>query len=220
MLSMSGMGQTGPWKDSVAFSHYSSIARWAYVSHLLFRRFSAWRGLCLCRCCRRPLWCHGYFGGAGAQDRPGAGQYIELSEYEAVCSMIGPALLNSECESGRILPTGNRSPHMPASPYGCYKCAGNDRWCVISVFEEIEWHALCRVSGHPEWAADERFSSLEMRKQHAEDLDRLLQAWTSRTEAEEVMQLLQSAGVPAGLFRTRKILQRIPNCERTGFSST
>jgi hypothetical protein len=38
----------------------------------------------------------------------------------------------------------NRSPDLPAAPYGCYRCAGHDRWCVIAIFDEHQWQALRR----------------------------------------------------------------------------
>jgi crotonobetainyl-CoA:carnitine CoA-transferase CaiB-like acyl-CoA transferase len=217
MLSMSGMGQTGPWKDCIAFG--PTVQSLGGLTYLTSYSEDSPVGLGYAHA-------DGIAGLYGAvailaalerRDRTGCGQHIDLSEYEAVCTTIGPALLASSVNPNQILPKGNRASHVPASPYGCYRCLGKDRWCVIAVFDEIEWHALCRVSGHPEWAADERFSNLEMRKQHAEDLDRLLQAWTSRTAAEEVMQLLQSAGVPAGVVQNAEDLAKDPQLRANGF---
>jgi len=217
MLSMSGMGQTGPWKNGVAFG--PTVQSLGGLTYLTSYSEDSPVGLGY-------AYADGIAGLYGAvailaalerRDRTGSGQYIDLSEYEAVCTTIGPALLDSSVNPNQILPKGNRASHIPASPYSCYKCLGKDRWCVIAVFDEIEWHALCRVSGHPEWADDERFHNLEMRKQHGEELDRLLQAWTSRTKAEEVMQLLQSAGVPAGVVQNAEDLAKDPQLRANGF---
>ena len=43
-----------------------------------------------------------------------------------------------------------------------------------------------------------RFSTLSKRQDHSEELDERLDKWTSKHTAEEVVALLQAAGVPAG----------------------
>lgn len=129
--------------------------------------------------------------------RTGRGQHIDLAQYEAGLQFVTPALLDYEV-NGRIMTRmGNRSPH--AAPHGAYPCRGEDRWCVIAVRNEEEWQALCRATGHPEWAEDARFESLAARKAHEEVLDALVGAWTAARVPEEVMQTLQAAGVPAGV---------------------
>ena len=144
MLSMSGMGQTGPWKDSVAFGPtVQSLGGLTYLTSYS-EDSPVGVGYAYADVVAGLYGVMAILAALGRRDRTGAGQYIDLSEYEAVCSMIGPALLDSSANPGRILPTGNRSPHMPASPYGCYKCVGNDRWCVIAVFDEIEWRRSVR----------------------------------------------------------------------------
>lgn len=217
MLSMSGMGQTGPWKNGIAFG--PTVQSLGGLTYLTSYSEDSPVGLGY-------AYADGIAGLYGAvailaalerRDRTGSGQYIDLSEYEAVCTTIGPALLDSSVNPNQILPKGNRASHIPSSPYSCYKCLGKDRWCVIAVFDEIEWHALCRVSGHPEWATDKRFSTLEMRKEHAEELDILVRGWTSKTEAEEVMDLLQSAGVPAGVVQSAEDLAKDPHLRSNAF---
>ena len=129
--------------------------------------------------------------------RTGEGQHIDLSQYESGLQFIAPALLEYEL-TGR-LPTraGNRS--ADAAPHGAYPCRGEDRWCVIAVGSEEEWRAFCGAAGRPEWAADERFASLDARKTHEDALDALVGAWTSRHGAREIMERLQAAGVRAGV---------------------
>jgi crotonobetainyl-CoA:carnitine CoA-transferase CaiB-like acyl-CoA transferase len=131
------------------------------------------------------------------RQRTGRGQYIDLSQYEAGLQFIAPALLDYEVNTRVMTRMGNRSPH--AAPHGAYPCRGEDRWCVITVDTEDEWRALCRASGHPEWAADARFGSLDARKAHEDELDALLGAWTRHRTPHEVMDVLQAAQVPAGI---------------------
>jgi crotonobetainyl-CoA:carnitine CoA-transferase CaiB-like acyl-CoA transferase len=123
---------------------------------------------------------------------------------------MGPVLLDSSVHEKEVLPQGNQSDYIGAAPYGCYKCAGKDRWCVIAVFNEEEWQSLCKVLGEPDWTKEEEFSTLLKRKENAEELDELLAQWTFQHTPEEVVNLLQEAGVPAGVVQNAEDLSRDP----------
>jgi crotonobetainyl-CoA:carnitine CoA-transferase CaiB-like acyl-CoA transferase len=55
--------------------------------------------------------------------------------------------------------------------------------------------------GDPPWCGDPRFSTLASRVVNADDLDRLVEDWTSGLERYEAMEMLQAAGVPAGVVQ-------------------
>jgi benzylsuccinate CoA-transferase BbsF subunit len=136
--------------------------------------------------------------------RTGKGQHIDLSQYQAMVSVLGPTLMDYMV-NGRVQSrTGGRSP--AAAPHGVYRCQGDDRWCVIAVYTDQEWAALCRVMGHPAWAQETRFSMLTGRLQHVEELDRQLGEWTAQQTPEAVMHLLQEAGVAAGVVQNAQDL--------------
>jgi crotonobetainyl-CoA:carnitine CoA-transferase CaiB-like acyl-CoA transferase len=104
---------------------------------------------------------------------------------------------------------GNR--HGYAVPHNVYSCRGEDRWCAIGVFTEEEWQSLVKVMGDPAWVDDPRFATLEARKENEEELDRLIGEWTIEHPAEEVMNLLQAAGVAAGVLENGEdMLERDP----------
>jgi crotonobetainyl-CoA:carnitine CoA-transferase CaiB-like acyl-CoA transferase len=56
-----------------------------------------------------------------------------------------------------------------------------------------------------------------MRKEHAEELDEMIEQWTSNLPAEWVMQLLQKAGVPAGVVQNAQDLANDPQLQARGF---
>lgn len=216
MIALSGMGQTGPWKDFVAFAPtVQSLGGLTYLTS--FDRDSP----------SGPGYSYadmisGIYGALAVlaaleyRDRTDQGQYIDLSEYEAICSSIGPMLMDISANHGNIPPSGNRSDHMEAAPYGCYRCLGRERWCVIAVFNEPEWKALCDVLGHPEWAGEERFSSISRRRSHAKKLDELLAEWTSQRTGEEVFDLLQKACIPVGIVQNAEDLAKDPHLHERG----
>lgn len=217
MLSMSGTGQSGPWKDFVAYgptlqslggltflTSYSPDAPmgfgYAYADMIagLFGTISILAAL-------------------QHRDRCGEGQYIDLSEYEAVCAAIGPALIDAGFNHHQIIPTENHTPHRPAAPYGCYKCAGEDRWCIIAVFTENEWQSLREVIGNPVWSEADKFSSMADRMNHKEILDRRISEWTACWTAENVVNRLQQAGVAAGVVQNAADLVNDPHLAANAF---
>ncbi len=142
------------------------------------------------------------------RQKTGKGQYIDLAQSEAGLQFLIPPLLDYAA-NGRVLSRdGNR--HPAAAPHGAYRCQGEDRWCAIAVFTEEEWLALCRVMGHPAWAGDPRFATLADRKKNEDELNGLVEQWTVNRTAEEVMTLLQEAGVSAGMLEKAEDLHRDP----------
>jgi benzylsuccinate CoA-transferase BbsF subunit len=129
--------------------------------------------------------------------RTGRGTHIDLAQYETGLQFIAPALLDYEVNGRVMTRAGNRSPH--AAPHGAYPCRGEDRWCVVAVWREDDWRALCAAAGRPEWAEDPRFATLAARKAHEDELDALLAAWTAARSPEDVMETLQAAGVQAAI---------------------
>ena len=211
MASVSGMGQTGPWRDFVAFGPtLQALSSLTYLTS-----FSEEAPVGLGYAHADPIaGLYATFVILAAleyRDRTGQGQYIDLSEYEAMCTFMGPALLNATANHEEFKPQGNRPDYIQAAPYGCYKCAGTDRWCVIAVFDESEWNALCHTVGNPAWAKDDRFSSLATRMKNGKELDEFLAQWTARHTPKEIVHLLQGAGVPSGVVQNAEDLANDPH---------
>ncbi|HZP56126.1 MAG TPA: CoA transferase [Dehalococcoidia bacterium] len=195
MISLSGYGQYGPMRDFGAYgmglepaSGISSITGYPggppYRSGLSFT--DPYSG----------------FVGAGAvltalayRRRTGKGQYIDLSEQEAAIPVMGAALLEYQMNQRIPERAGDRSPY--AAPQGCYRCAGSDRWAVVSVTSDAEFARMAEAMGHPEWAQDARFATAAARRQHADALDALIGEWTAPRAPYDVMHALQGAGVKA-----------------------
>jgi len=137
--------------------------------------------------------------------RTGEGQHIDVSQLEPATALSGAilldALVNHRPARRDGFPTGNRRHNPPASPSGAYRAAGDDRWIVISCRTEEQWRALAKVMGDPPWCSDPRFGSLESRVANADDLDLQIEQWTSGLERYEAMEILQQAGVPAGVVQ-------------------
>ena len=209
MLSMSAAGRTGPGKDWLGFGPtLHALSGFTYLTS-----FSEQDPLGLGVPYGDVI--SGLYGALATvaaleyRARTGQGQHIDLSEYEALCTLLGPSLADSSVTRQPGRPQGNGPGEVPAGPHGCYPCRGKDRWCVIAVFNEEEWAALCRVMGDPAWT--EGFSTLAKRKEQATELDSRIGEWTAQHSPEEVVAMLQSARVPAGVVQNAEDLFQDPH---------
>jgi benzylsuccinate CoA-transferase BbsF subunit len=145
---------------------------------------------------------HGLFAVTCALDhrrRTGRGQYIDLAQYETTVAAVGDVMMERLANGTEPPRRGNRSTRY--APHGCYRCAGDDRWCAIAVRDEAEWGRFCDAAGEPGWRDDPRFADRGARLANAGALDASIERWTSTREDRAVMTLLQHAGVAAGVVQ-------------------
>ena len=217
MLSMSGMGQTGPWKDFVAYGPtVQSLGGLTYLTSYA-RDAPMGFGYAYADMVSGLYGAISILAALEQRDRTGLGQNIDLSEYEAACTTIGPALMDASVNLNEIVPMGNNDEHLPAAPYGCYKCLGKDRWCVVAVSTEDEWQAFCDVLGNPAWSEHNRFSSLPNRKKYRQELDLHIGEWMAKQTAQSTADRLQQSGVPAGVVQNARDLAHDPQLLASGF---
>ena len=152
----------------------------------------------------------------------GLGQFVDLSQFEALVSLIGPALLDISV-NGRVQSSpGYNSEEMPAAPHGVYRCRplgdDDDRWLAISVRTQPEWERFIAAIGSPGWTHNPEFRTLFMRMRKREQLDTHIGSWAIMQTAEHAMELLQGAGVAAGLVsNAADICTRDPQLQARSF---
>ncbi|MFC1901770.1 CaiB/BaiF CoA transferase family protein [Chloroflexota bacterium] len=212
MLSMSAMGQTGPWRDYVgfgptvqAFSGLTYLTAFpgkpplgvgfSYADHVA----GLYASLAL-------------LGALEYRRRTGEGQYIDVSQVETMTSLLGGAVFNNGSEAAAA---GNGS--SLAAPHNVYRCRGDDRWCAVAVFTEGQWQGFKKALGEPPWCEDEKFATLSGRLDNREELDKFIGKWMKEHTAEEVMARLQKNGVAAGVVQSAADLAADPQLKARGF---
>jgi len=140
--------------------------------------------------------------------RTGKGVYIDQSQVEAGAYFLGPAAMDYLANGTIVKRQGNRDPDM--APHGVFPCQGVERWVAIAVTDQGGWERFCGVLDKREWLGDERYATLAARKANEEELEKLISQWTGRRTPEEVMDLLQSAGVPSGVVANGRDLLNDP----------
>ena len=157
------------------------------------------------------------------RNKTGKGQLIEMPQVESVVNVLGTAVPNYLANGEVETRSGNRS--RIASPHGAFRCQDDptsvnseDRWVAIACRTEEQWRALCDAFGHPEAASDARFTTLDARKANEDALEELVGSWTRDRRAEDIMELLQSRGVPAGVVQnSQDLLDRDPHMKARGY---
>lgn len=147
--------------------------------------------------------------------RTGKGQYLDLSQHEASVHFLAPLILDYTTNQRQPQNIGNRLSY--AAPHGIYRCRGDDRWCAIAVFTDEEWKSFCKVIGNPAWTRDPKFATLMGRIRNVDELDRLVEEWTINFTAEEVMTLMQEAGVGAGIAANAEDVTKDPQMKHYHF---
>ena len=205
LVSMAGVGQSGPWRDAVTFA--DTLAAMSGLSSETRDPGGNPQGLTFglgdmiaanaAVLATLDLLCQG------------AGGHIDLSQLEAMAATMGPALTEAaltEAAPGpdtRTPDHPNRSPR--AVPHGVYPAAGNDRWVAIAVQDQAQWRALTSLVELP-GAGDPLFLDLATRKAHEEQIDAALAAWTAEQDAAALAARLQASGIAAAVVATGRDL--------------
>lgn len=149
------------------------------------------------------------------RQRGGGGQWIDLSETETCCWSIGEYF--ADCSGRGAAPEmlGNR--HPVHAPQGCYPCAGEDRWITICAADDRQWQALAACIDAPQWAEEPRFADAAERRQHHDEIDARIAAWTQARDPMTAMQQLQTAGVAAGVVMNAADLASDPHLSARGW---
>jgi len=204
MLSMSVMGQTGPWRDYSGFA--PAVHAFSGITHLTSGSDGKPVGLGFSY--------SDHIAGLYAslallsalehKKKTGEGQYIDLSQVEAMSSLLGSDILKYGISRGKTKKTGNSS--SVAAPDNVYQCCGTDRWCAINVNSDEEWGKFKDALNNPPWADDEKFETMAGRLKNSDELDNLVESWTKQQDAEKVMTILQEEGIAAGIVQNAEDL--------------
>ena len=113
-----------------------------------------------------------------ARRRSGRGAEIATSQAETILMQIGTLLVQEALRPGSAQATGNAG--VGAAPWGVYRCAGDDEWCVVTVRDDEDWHRLRTALGDPAWAAGEELATATGRIALRAEIDQHLAAWIRR----------------------------------------
>ena len=192
--SISGFGQTGPYRDRGGFD---LIAQG--MSGLMSITGDE-EGPPL----RVPLpisdICGGMFATIGilaslaARERTGQGQWVDTSLLETPIAL-------SVYEAAQYFATGEVPQrlgpgHRTSAPYQAFRT--KDGWITVGGAAQHFWPRLCRVIGLEHLADDSRFATNADRVKHRKELAAFLQERLERETSAHWLERLEAEGIPAG----------------------
>jgi len=149
------------------------------------------------------------------RERGNSGVHVEVAQVEALMGTLGDLFLAESLTPGSARPEGNDSP--TGAPWGVFRCAGEETWCVLCVRDDEDWANLRRAMGTPSWMEDPDLQTTAGRLAARDRVNAGVSAWTVDRTAREVQDLCQAAGVPAGRMMHPVDQLEDPHLEQRGF---
>ena len=147
------------------------------------------------------------------------GQRADVAVRDIATAFMGHALLDTAMNDRDAARLGNRDDAM--APHGVFPCRGEDQWVTIAVADDEQWRSLKQAMGNPAWADADEYGDAFLRWQNQDSLEQRLSEWTSTRAAEDVTNLLQSAGIAAFPSLSADQLMADPHlAERDAFPTT
>jgi len=129
--------------------------------------------------------------------RTGGGQHVDISMLGVMTMMVAGEPFDILERCGVPQRTGLTVPRL--APFGLYRTI--DGYISICAPTEVFARSLFAAIERPDLATDPRFASRDARVQNVQELDAIVEKFTSRFTRAEAVNLLQEAGVPAAEFR-------------------
>ncbi len=197
MLSLSGFGQTGPMRDWGAYDHIAqAVSGMAMMNATVdgplkigipvVDSFSGYLGVIALLAALRK------------RDSTGVGEMIDIAMLDAALKIMGTAASTWSYTGEAPKGTGNRGFRLVATSE-FYATA--DGWIALGANQQHQFEALFTAIGHPEIAADPRFSTHQARVENYAALKGWLTEFLLTREAAELESVLTMAGVPAAMIR-------------------
>ncbi len=195
--SISGFGQTGPYRDRPAFDIAIQGLAGA-MSITGTKETPARMGVAMGDLAGGMF---GAFAVASAlyhREKTGEGSCIDLSLLDSLTALL--TYVAQYYFHDGIVPGPQGTEHMSVVPYQSFKT--KDGGLVVAAFTEKFWHGLCRALELPQLAADPRFINNDERRLHKTELVPILvEAFRQRT-TDEWQVRLDAESVPWGPINT------------------
>lgn len=138
------------------------------------------------------------------RDQTGEGQIVDSAIYEGVLAMM-ESVVPEYTQTGFIRErTGSILPKL--APSNAYPTLDGD--LIIGANQDSIFCRLCDAMGQPELAKDPKYADHYSRGENQHELDDIIANWTHQKHADDVLELMERHGVPAGkIFTTKDMME-------------
>jgi formyl-CoA transferase len=218
VIHVSGFGQTGPYRDRPGFgtlaeamSGFANVLGPADAPPSLppFPLADSVAALYGALGAMMALYHRDVHGG-------GHGQSLDVSLLEPLFALLGPHLVEYDQLGVVAVRKGNRTGSAPRNTY----LTRDDRWIVIAASTQSVATRLFQAMGRADMIDDPRFSTNPKRVENVEELDLIVGAWVSVRSQDEVIELLEDAGVAVAPILDVRDLAEDPQLRHRGAIAT
>lgn len=128
------------------------------------------------------------------RQRSGVGKRFDLSLFDCQLSLL--TFLAQGYFFTHEVPKRRGVSHPEAFPYGAFET--KDGFLALAAFQDKYFESLCQLLGRPEWAEDQRYSSVLARNINRASLKPLLDEVFREKTTDEWVKLLDEAHIPCG----------------------
>jgi crotonobetainyl-CoA:carnitine CoA-transferase CaiB-like acyl-CoA transferase len=149
-----------------------------------------------------------------ARTSTGKGQYIDLALYDTALACLGN--MGSYYLIGGDQPRRAGNGHFASAPNSSFETKNGKIYMAVA--NQKLYVDTCKAMGHPEWATDPRFATIQDRVANKPELTRLMEEVLKTDTKENWTQKLRH--LPAGPIRTMKEALDEPEVKRRGMLKT
>ena len=199
LVHVSGFGQTGPLAGQAGFGSIGEAMGGIRYTTGSPDRPPSRAGISLGDALASVFAVIGTLAAVVSAKTTGRGQEVDVAIYEAVAALMESTM--ADFELGGVTRTRSGSVLPGVAPSNVYP-TGDDAEVVIAANADAVFARLCKAMGEPELADDERYATHSARGANSEELDERIGAWTATRSCDDLLELLDEHGVPAGRIFT------------------
>jgi crotonobetainyl-CoA:carnitine CoA-transferase CaiB-like acyl-CoA transferase len=191
--SVSGFGQTGPYRSRVAFDPIlQAMGGWMSITGYP-NKPPVMTGSALADFVSSLHAMVAILAALLYREKTGEGQAIDISMHDCTWETAAAEYFGLYFVSGKVpLRVGNR--RLYVAPHDAFRA--KDGYVFIVTIPNAQWLNLLRVIGREDLADDPRFASPSKRVENEEQANALVQEWVKTRTVEQVLTELEAARVP------------------------
>jgi crotonobetainyl-CoA:carnitine CoA-transferase CaiB-like acyl-CoA transferase len=196
--SISGYGQDGPYRDVKAYDLLIQ-GEGGIIATTGYPETPAKAGIAIADIAAGMYAALGIVLALYQREKTGRGQRVDISMLESIVSWLGYFPHHYWHRGEEAARVGMR--HHYVTPYGPYM-ARNGEYVNLAVASAQDWEVFCRkVMDRPDLLEDERFASVEARRENRALLEETIESIFLERDHTEWLERLKSAQLPYGEVR-------------------
>ena len=129
----------------------------------------------------------------------GRGEFIDVAMFDASLAFMASAVVPYLVTGKALQRTGNTG--YSGQPTSALFTAGDGRQVSLGVVQQHQFEVLARVLGQPQWLADPRYATPDLRRANTSAIQAELSAVLATRSAAQWEAVLSEAGIPCGMVR-------------------